>query len=218
MAPASRGKPGRPRDEALQARRREEILDAAARLFAERGFPQTDLQVVADQLGVGKGTLYRYFPSKRELFLAAVERGMQQLHEQIDDAAEAVADPVERIAVAIRTYLGFFDSHPEMVELFIQERAEFKEREQPTYFAQQKDRCGKERWYELMKKLITDGRVRTHSVESTCEVVGDLLFGTVVTNHMARRTTPYEQQAEAVIDLVFHGLLTPAEVERRRKR
>jgi AcrR family transcriptional regulator len=217
MGVVSRGKPGRPRDEALQARRREEILDTAGRLFAERGFPQTDLQVVADQLGVGKGTLYRYFPSKRELFLAVVERGMERLKEQVDAAAEAVEDPLDRIGAALRAYLAFFDANPELVELFIQERAEFKDRAQPTYFDQKDSQKDKERWYELMRQLIAEGRVRPFAVEQMCEVIGDLLFGTIITNHFARRTTPYEQQAQAVMDLVFHGILTAAELKRRKK-
>ena len=56
--------PGRPKDEGLQARRTEEILAAAARLFARLGYTDTDTQALADELQVGKGTLYRYFPSK----------------------------------------------------------------------------------------------------------------------------------------------------------
>jgi AcrR family transcriptional regulator len=57
---------GRPRDETLVRRRREEILAAATRIFAQLGYRNTDVQIVADQLKVGKGTVYRYFPSKRE--------------------------------------------------------------------------------------------------------------------------------------------------------
>ena len=85
-------------DRELAERRREEILDAAARLFAEHGYSETDTQVLADELGVGKGTLYRYFPSKRELFLAAADRVMRQLREHIDDSLDGVDDPLERIA------------------------------------------------------------------------------------------------------------------------
>ena len=87
-------KPGRPADPDHCARRREEILDTAVLQFAKQGFANTEMQELADSVGVGKGTLYRYFPSKRELFLAAVERGLQRLHEQIDAVAETVADPI----------------------------------------------------------------------------------------------------------------------------
>jgi AcrR family transcriptional regulator len=55
-------------DPDLGARRRQEILDAAARLFAKHGYSQTDTQVIADELQVGKGTIYRYFPSKGRSF------------------------------------------------------------------------------------------------------------------------------------------------------
>src|SRR5205809_668753 len=60
--PRKRGRPPKP---GLAESRREQILAAATELFAREGFAQTDLQQVADALGIGKGTVYRYFPSKR---------------------------------------------------------------------------------------------------------------------------------------------------------
>ena len=49
-----------------QCRRREEILEKAIKLFAKHGYGGTDTQQLADELRVGKGTLYRYFPSKEQ--------------------------------------------------------------------------------------------------------------------------------------------------------
>src|SRR5688500_5349547 len=120
MSIAASRKPGRPVDETLRVRRRKEILDKAAVLFATRGYPDTDTQVLADQLRVGKGTLYRYFPSKRELFLAAVDRVMRRLREVVDAAIEGVEDPLDRVSLAIRAYLDFFAEQPGFVELLIQ--------------------------------------------------------------------------------------------------
>ena len=88
MSSASERKAGRPPNEAMREQRREEILAAAVRLFAERGYAEADTQVLADMLGVGKGTLYRYFPSKRELFLAAVDGAMRKLKAAVDEAIE----------------------------------------------------------------------------------------------------------------------------------
>ena len=135
---------GRPRDAALQQRRREQILAEATAVFAEHGYPGTDVQFIADPLGISKGTVYRYFPTKEELFLAAVERGVLRLKEHMERRVETVADPVERIAVAIRSHLEFFRSDPQLVELFIQERAEFRDQRQPIYFEHGEANCG--RW------------------------------------------------------------------------
>src|SRR5437773_3128535 len=134
MKTATIKKPRRQTDPALRASRTRQILDAAARLFAEHGYADTDTQLLADELGVGKGTLYRYFPSKQDLFLAAVDRVMQRMRQEIDASIADIVDPLDQIAEAIRTYLAFFADHPEFVELIMQERAQFKDRKKPTYF------------------------------------------------------------------------------------
>ena len=113
--------------------RREEILDAATELFAEHGYSDAVTQALAERLQVGKGTLYRHFPSKRDLFLAAADRVMRRMREQVDACVVGIDDPLERTVQGIRSFLAFFAEHPQFVELLIQERAPFKDRSQPTY-------------------------------------------------------------------------------------
>src|SRR6185295_4625428 len=134
QAPRRRGR-GRPPVEGLSERRQEEILEAATEEFARRGYAGTDLEVVARRLDVGKGTVYRYFPSKEALFLAAADRGRRRLNERTNAEAAKTRDPLEKIVRATHVYLRFFDEHPEFVELFVQERAQFRDRPRHTYFA-----------------------------------------------------------------------------------
>ena len=201
---AKRG-PGRPRDEALQERRREEILSQAETIFAQHGYPNTDVQWIADALEVSKGTVYRYFPSKEELFLETVRRGVRRMREHLDRAAQSVPDSVERIAAGVRAYLEFFKANPSLVELFIQERAEFKERRRPVYFEHRDAARGP--WRELIARLIADGKLRNVPVERIIDVLGDTLYGAMFTNHFAGRGKSFEAQAEDVLDVVFHGIV-----------
>src|SRR5262245_55594451 len=198
-------KPGRPRDPELETRRRTEILDTAARVFAGVGFAATDVQVIADQLAVGKGTIYRYFPTKEQLFLAAVERGLQELTIQIDVVmADPAADPLDLVRRAIRAYLEFFHRRPEMAELFIQERAAFPHHHRPLYFSK-KDEDEKERQRaELLRRLIAGGRVRKMPLERFFSVIGDLLYGTILTNLLTGRPADPAAQARDVLDVVLH--------------
>jgi len=196
---------GRPKDEQLTARRSEEILDAAARIFAERGFANTDVQVVADELQVGKGTIYRYFPTKRDLFLAAVDRGMRRLREQVD-ACLRLSDPMEQVTAGIQAYLQFFTAHPEYVELFIQERAEFKDRDTPTYFKHRD--ANSSHWEQVVRGLMSQGVFRQIPVQRSMNVVGDLLYGTMFTNYFAKRKSSYEEQAADILDVILNGLLS----------
>jgi len=203
---------GRPRDEALQERRREQILEKATRVFAEHGFPNTDVQFIADPLGISKGTVYRYFPSKELLFLAAVERGVRQFDETMERAT-AHPDGVHVLITATRAYLEFFESHRDLVELFVQERAEFRGKRKAIYFERGCDKeCG---FKAMLEGLIAQGRLRPDiPVERVMTVIGDLVYGTVITNHFAGRRKPFGEQAADIIDVVFNGILTDG--ERRR--
>lgn len=204
----------RPTDESLLASRQNEILEAAARLFAKRGYAETDTQLLADQLGVGKGTLYRYFPSKEQLFLAAVDRAMNKLREHIDARIVNVEDPLDQIAEAIRAYLEFSVDHPELVELLMQERAQFKDRKKPTYFEHREAYI--EPWRARYRALIAAGRVREMPVECITDVLSQLLYGTLFVNYFVGQRKPPEIQAQEILDVVFDGILS--DTERRRRR
>lgn len=205
VGPKSSRPVGRPPNPELQDRRRLEILESATLIFAARGFAEADVQDIADQTGVGKGTVYRYFPSKGDLFLAAVDHGMKNLKAAVDQAATPDQAPLQRVAAGILAYLTFFDEHPEIVELMVQERAHFRDREQPTYFVHRAANMGP--WRDLFKDLIEAGVVRDLSSATITEFISDLLYGMMFTNHFASRKRTPSEQCQDALDLLFHGLL-----------
>lgn len=196
---------GRPPDVELQERRRAEILDAATAVFSENGFAEADVQEIANKTGVGKGTVYRYFPSKEELFLAAVDHGMRNLKLAVDAAAASAKQPLDRIAEGVLAYLTFFDDRPEIVELLVQERAIFRDRKRPTYFVHREANMGP--WQDLFGELIRTGTFRDMPVDRIADVISDLLYGMMFTNYFAGRKTSPANQCKDALDILFHGLL-----------
>jgi len=215
MKAVAEKKPGRPTDDALRASRTEQILKAAAELFARHGYAGTDTQLLAEKLGVGKGTIYRYFPSKEDLFLAAADRVMRQLRARIDGCIKDVADPLDQIAEAISAYLAFFAENPDYVELLMQERAQFKDRKESTYF--QHAKVNVERWWQVYRDLIAHGRIRDMPVERITEVLSQLCYGTMFTNYFKGHRKPFAAQARDILDVVFNGILSEAERRLRSK-
>jgi AcrR family transcriptional regulator len=212
MAQTANGNPRRSADTDRRAQREEQILEAAMQLFAEHGYSDTDTQLLADKLQVGKGTLYRYFSSKRELFLAAADRVMRLLRQSMDERLEGIDEPFERLSVGIRAYLSFFAEHPEYVELLMQERAQFKDRKKPTYFVHRETNI--KPWKTLYRSLIEVDRIRNIPVERITDVVGNLLYGTMFTNYFTHERPSVEAQTRDILDIVFHGILSDS--ERRR--
>jgi AcrR family transcriptional regulator len=191
--------------------RREAILDAATDLFAEFGYSDAVTKDLAERLQVGKGTIYRYFPSKHDLFMAAADRVMRRLRDHIDATISDVIDPIDRLEAATFGFLEFFAKHPKFVELLILERALFKDRSTPTYLVH-RDRT-RQRWNDLYRDLIEQGRLRKMPVERISTVFMDLTYGTIFTNYFSGRCQSPEDQTRDILDVVFHGVL--GESERR---
>lgn len=212
MSSGVRNPPGRKADPELAARRREEILDVAAKVFAERGYSDTDTQALSDRLGVGKGTVYRYFPSKRTLFLAAADRVMRRLKAHIEDRLQGVDDPIQRISTAIRAFLRYCTQHPEFVELLVQERAQFKDRRKPTYFEHRETQV--QRWKALYKSLMGAGRIRKIPVERISNTISMLLYGCLFTNYFHAFERQPDDHGDDILDILFRGILSDR--ERRR--
>lgn len=193
-----------------RAVRRLTIIEAAARLFADLGYNDCEMERVAAEIGVAKGTLYLYFKAKQELFYACVDLGMKQMQEAVLGAAAQVEEPFKRISLAIRAYLEFFETHPQYVELLIQERAIFKDRKRPTYFEYRDANVGV--WRELYRSLIASGHMRNDlPVERILDTVGYLLYGTMFTNHFIGRRVSLDEQHTAMLEIVFRGILSERE-------
>ncbi|MFQ5802341.1 MAG: TetR/AcrR family transcriptional regulator [Candidatus Methylomirabilales bacterium] len=103
-----------------KGRKRKEILQAAMRIFAREGYHRARMDAVAEEAGIGKGTVYEYFKSKTDLFLALHEHMLSELKDFYMKELKGIRQPaamLERfIAVAFETFrlwepffLVFFD-------------------------------------------------------------------------------------------------------------
>lgn len=87
--------------------RPQEILDAALRVFAERGYRTTRLEDVGEAAGVTKGTIYHYFANKEELLLRAIDHYHERAFGQINDMLREATGPASaRIDRLVRCWFG----------------------------------------------------------------------------------------------------------------
>ncbi|MBX9696245.1 MAG: TetR/AcrR family transcriptional regulator [Cyanobacteria bacterium] len=204
--------PGRPKNKELTSQRREEILSVATGLFAQYGFASTDVQQIADQLGLAKGTIYHYFGSKEKLFHASVDRGMEGLSVAINDSIKGVDEPIKQIVHAIRGFLSYFDHNPEIIELIVQERSEFRDRKKPTYLEHRERNI--QPWNDMFQKLSDEGRFRTLDPEEVTQTISNMLYGTIFTTYFARQGKTFESRAAQIINILLIGIM--GEEERAR--
>jgi AcrR family transcriptional regulator len=103
-------------------RRSAEIIDAAARVFAERGFYGASTQDIADVLGVRQASLYYYFPSKEVALETVCARGVEGFVEAAIRVTERKASAAEKLAGLIQSHLSPLRDRADYVKVFLNER------------------------------------------------------------------------------------------------
>lgn len=132
--PAKRQEPAPP--DAKESPRRDDLLDAALKLFRVHGFRATGIDSIIEAAGVAKMTLYHHFDSKEDLILAALRRRDDELKEFLTRrVAELASTPREQL-IAVYDALGEWLKRDKFAGcLFIKAAAEFPELDHPIHRA-----------------------------------------------------------------------------------
>ncbi len=104
----------------------EKMLDAAARLFGTQRFHEVRMEDIAAEAQVAKGTIYRYFSDKEELFLALLERSSVQVVRRVEERLGGAATARARLEALVQAVIDFFDEQPHLFDLI--QRAEVIQR------------------------------------------------------------------------------------------
>jgi len=93
--------------------RRQLILNAAAELFSEQGYDRSSIRDIARKVGLLPGSVYHYFPSKDELYLAVHREGFERVLGRVKAAAEGGSDPWDRLQRACEVHVsGIVEGSP----------------------------------------------------------------------------------------------------------
>jgi len=117
-------RPERPALRARYDRRQREVVVAAARVFAERGYDQTTVQDLADAIGLAAGGLYHYFGSKEQLLISICDELMEPLLAQTEEllAADDAGDAEARLRAVVHLWVAHVVEHRHHMLVFQQER------------------------------------------------------------------------------------------------
>ena len=104
-----------------RAKTRDDLLAAATRVFARRGYRAATLEEVAAEAGLTTGAVYSNFSGKHDLFLAALEGEVARHVREADDAMDSAADaPAARAQAAARQWQDFLAAEPDKFLLFME--------------------------------------------------------------------------------------------------
>ena len=193
---------------AVQENIREIILDAADRLLARYGYRKMTMDDLAQEVGIGKGTIYLHFRSKEEIVLSHVDRIVERVLERLEALAQSDAAPAAKLREMLITRVMLrFDSvqqYSESISEVLRDLRSVLLERRERYF---------EREAEMLAIVLKEGQrarvFRRQDVSDTARALvaatNSLLPFNLSTRELGKRKD-VEQAVERIADLLLNGL------------
>jgi AcrR family transcriptional regulator len=193
------------REQLIEARRNQ-ILDAAASVFAEKGFHRATTKEIASAAGVSEGTIYNYFDNKADLLIGIMSRlvELQQLSEELTDGLQA--DVKDFFSAVLGQRISRIPQSQEMIQAILPEvlvNPELRERFYQQFVLQLTTLL--EKYMETRIKL---GHIRPVDVPLTVRTLQGMFVGLFVLRILGDETllSRWEVLPQVMASLIFDGL------------
>jgi AcrR family transcriptional regulator len=194
---------------------RKEILLAAEKLFAAKGFFPTTMSEIAQKAEFGTGTLYKYFKSKEDLYFTLIDEKTAEINGPVKAELSKKIPAIERIEKILRIQFEFFERNRDFFRIYISERGRFE--------WTVKDDLGKgihEKMVayihllaQVMKQGIKDGAFKPKDPIDLAHALVGIVNSFVFEWLIAPRPYPLLSKVDTVLDIFLRGA---QRTERRR--
>jgi len=198
---------GKTKKDVLQEFRTTEILDAARTVFSEKGFDGATIDAIALVAGVAKGTVYLYFDSKRDLFLASMRDGVLALHGEVKAQMQAAATCEEKLHAFIAGRFYYFSRNREFFRIYYTEFSQLvcgASKAQPEFMDLYEQQAA------LLESVLNDGirsgQLRRFDAARTARLVYDLIRAALAQHILHESPESPDDSIRAVVDFVWKGI------------
>ncbi len=186
--------------------RTSEILQAARRVFGEKGYDRATIDDIARAARVAKGTVYLYYPSKRDVYWEALKQGILELRDDTVRRMNAAATLEGKIRAFIASKLEYFEAHKDFFGIY---QPEFR-RVQQTSIQKQLDGAYLEqvRLLEMaIRRAVRAAHIRGVRARAVAFAVFDITWGLVTQRLRGWTECTIDEDVSFAVDLLWKGIM-----------
>jgi AcrR family transcriptional regulator len=166
------------RKELLSELRHQEVVESARHIFARLGYEATNVEEIAREAGMAKGTIYLYFKSKEDVFAAVIASDLQTLTEKTIQGMSAAKTFDEQLRVFLNLRKEYMQHNQDFLRIYF---AEFGSRGSRTKLSSEAIDAlywrGVEFMHQCLRQAIERGELRQVPVESATFAIFDVAKG-----------------------------------------
>lgn len=185
--------------------KKDRIVTAAMEIFGQRPYHQVKIEEIAERAGVGKGTVYEYFGSKEELFIAMIQAGSQAYFAEIVGAVKPGRTARQNLEAVFISHLRFIGKHAAAACILAAEGRVPHHQLRETMLVSHRQM---ERFIVgLVKEGVSSGEFRSVDAVLVSKVIlgtlSMLMFTVLFENHSLSAT---EKTVDKLLDFYLHGM------------
>ena len=194
---------------------RKEILSAAEKLFAAKGFFPTTMSEIAQEAQFGTGTLYKYFRSKEDLYFTLIDEKTAEINAPMKGEFSRKMSAIEKVEKILRIEFEFIERNRDFFRIYISERSRFEW----TVKEDQGKRIHKKMvsyihlLAQVMKQGIKDGTFKPQDPMDLAHALVGIVNSFVFEWLIAPRPYPLLSKVDTVLDIFLRGV---QRIERRK--
>jgi|SRR6185436_17384885 len=183
---------------------REDILEAAAQVFRQKGSHGASMSDIADAVNLRKASLYHHVTSKQEMLLEILDRALQLLVEQISPFTKQNIPADKRLRLMVRAYLQILVENIDLATVLLFEHRALERRQHARHVP------ARDQFESLWKDVIREGAAQKLFKVDDPALAVRALFGLMnwtITWYSPEGAKSIEQIADEYSDLLLNGLL-----------
>lgn len=194
---------------------RKEILQAAEKVFAAKGFFQATMSEIAEAAEFGTGTLYKFFKSKEELYFTLIDEKVEEINVPVKGELLKKAPAIERIRNILRLQLDFIERNRDFFRIYASEGSRFEW----TVM----DSCGKQihekmvayihLLAQVIKQGIKEGEFKPLDPVDMAHVFEGIVHSFIFEWLISHQSYPLISKMDTVLEIFLRGV---QQTERRR--
>jgi len=192
----------------LVAKRREQIIIAAIKLFSKKGFHKTNLRELAKEAGISHGNLYDYVGSKQDIFFLIHEFINAVATEKINRCIENTDDPVERLRRMVRAEFDLMYEWSDVILLLYRETHILDSTLLKALLGSERERIL--RFEQTLDECIQKGEFRDCNIRVIANLIKAIVESWVMKRWDLRGHVDRLGMEKEAIDFIFNGLLKKA--------
>jgi len=197
--------PTKVKNKELVARRREQIVLAAIKLFSRKGFHQTNLRELAEESGISHGNIYDYVGSKQDIFFLIHEFINKIAIEESNRSTENVDDPLEKLRRMVKAEFKLMYDWSDAVLLLYQETHILDTHLMKALLKIERARVSK--LEAVLEESIKKGQLRNFNTRVAANLIKSMTEAWVVKRWDLRGYINRVEMEKAILDVAFNGLL-----------